>query len=71
MVRNLPANASDVGWEDPLEEEMAAPLQYPHLENPMTEDPGRSHFMGSQRVRHTEQLNTNTHTVIVREILPN
>ena len=27
---------------------------------PWTEGPGRLQFMGSQRVRHTEQLSTNT-----------
>ena len=42
MVKNTPANAGDLrgegsslGWEDPLEEGMATPLQYSYLENPM------------------------------------
>ena len=38
-VKNPPANAGDasvhsLGWEDPLEEGMATPLQYSCLENP-------------------------------------
>ena len=43
VLKSLPANARDVrdsgstlGWENPLEEEMAThPLQYSCLENPM------------------------------------
>ena len=35
MVKNPPANAGDVGWEDCLEKEMATLLQYSCLGNPM------------------------------------
>ena len=39
MVKNLPAvqetQVRSLGWEDPLEKEMATPLQYPCLENLM------------------------------------
>ena len=39
MVKNLPANAGDssfiLGWEGPLKEEIANPLQCSCLENPM------------------------------------
>ena len=41
---------SSLDWEDPLEKEMATPLQYPCLENPM--EPGGLQSMGLQRVRH-------------------
>ena len=38
MVKNLPAmqesRVLSQGWEDPLEEDMATPLQYSCLENP-------------------------------------
>ena len=46
MVKCLPAMQETrvrfLGREDPLEKDMATPLQYSYLENPM----------GSQRVRH-------------------
>ena len=39
LVKNLPAMQKTwvqfLGWEDPLEKEMATPLQYSCLENPM------------------------------------
>ena len=39
MVKNLPAKQEklvrSLGWKDPLEKEMATPLQYSCLENPM------------------------------------
>jgi len=39
VVKNLPATqeslVQSLGWEDPLEEEMATHLQYSCLENPM------------------------------------
>ena len=39
MVNNLPAiqatQVSSLGWEDPLEKEIANSLQYSCLENPM------------------------------------
>ena len=39
MVKHLPAVQEiwvrSLGWDDPLEKEMATPLQYPCLENPM------------------------------------
>ena len=39
-----------VGWEDPLEEEMATHFSILAWEIPWTEDPGRLQSMGSQRV---------------------
>ena len=53
-------------WEDPglipglgtsSREGTGYPLQYSCLENPMTEEPGRLHFKGSQRVRHYKATN--------------
>ena len=38
-------------WEDPLEKEMATPVQYPCLENPM--EPGGLPSMELQRVGHS------------------
>ena len=32
-------NVGDLGWEDPLEEGIATPLQYSCLENPITVEP--------------------------------
>ena len=54
MVKNLPAMQEtpvrSLGWEDPLEMEMATPFQYTCQENPWTEEPGVLQSMGSQRV---------------------
>ena len=57
-VKNPPANAGDssvhsLGWEDPLEEGMAPPLQYSCLENPRQRSlMGYIQSTGSQSVRH-------------------
>ena len=56
LVKNLPAVQEtwvrSLGWEDPLEKEMATPLQYSGLENPMDSGVWWVTVMGSQRVRH-------------------
>ena len=59
MVKNLPANAGDareggsiLGWEDPLEEEMATHSSILAWEIPWTEEPGGLQSVGSQQVRH-------------------
>ena len=59
MVKNLPAKAGDtrdvgsiLGWEDPLEEEMASHSRILAWRIPWTEDPGKLQSMGSQRVGH-------------------
>ena len=59
MVKNLPANAGDMemqgqslGWEDPLEKEVATHCSILAWEIPWTEKPGRVQSMGSQRVGH-------------------
>ena len=38
-----------LGWEDPLEEEMATHSSILAWEIPWTEEPGRLQFMGSQK----------------------
>ena len=50
MIKNPPANAGDqqmqvqsLGWEDPLEEEMATHSSVPAWRIPWTEEPGRVH----------------------------
>ena len=52
MVKNLPTNAGGAGsfpiWEDPLEKEMATPLQYSCPGNPWTEEAGGLQPMRSQ-----------------------
>ena len=59
MVKNLPANAGDVregvqtlGWEDPLEEEMATHSSILAWRIPWTEEPDRLQYMGYQRDTH-------------------
>ena len=53
MVKNLPANAGDMGRslgrEDPLEKEMATHFSTLAWEIPWTEDPGGLQSMGSQK----------------------
>ena len=41
-----------LGWEDPLEKEMAIHYSTIAWKIPWTEEPGRLQFMGSQRVGH-------------------
>ena len=41
-----------LGWEDPLEKEMATHSSTLAWKIPWTEDPGRLQSMGSQRVGH-------------------
>ena len=61
VIKNLPANAGDtedvgsiLGWEDPLEEEMATHSSILAWEFPWTQKSGRLQSTGSQRVRHDE-----------------
>ena len=62
VVKNPPANAGDLemwvhslGWEDPLEEEMATRSSILAWEILWTEKPGRLQPMGSHRVAHTRE----------------
>ena len=41
-----------LGWEDPLEKEMAIHFSTVAWKIPWTQYPGRLHFMGSQRIGH-------------------
>ena len=52
---------ASLGWEDPLEEEMATHLSVPAWKIPWTEEPDGLQSMGSKRVRHdwaTEHAHT-------------
>ena len=58
--------AQSLGWEDPLEEEMAIHPNILAWNIPWTEEPGRLQSMGSSRVGHdlaTEQQ----HVIISKE----
>ena len=56
MVKNLPAmqetQVPSLGWEDPLENEMATHSSILAWRNLWAEEPGGLQSMGSQRVRH-------------------
>ena len=56
MVKNLPAMQEtwvrSLGWEDPLEKEMAIHSSILPWRIPWTEEPGRLQSMWSQRVGH-------------------
>ena len=56
MVKRLSAMQEawvrTLGWEDPLEKEMAIHSSTIAWKIPWTEEPGRLQSMGSQRVRH-------------------
>ena len=56
MVKNLPVMqetwVQSLGWEDPLEEEMATHSSSLAWRIPWTEEPGVLQSMGSQRVGH-------------------
>ena len=56
MAKNLPAiqetRAQPLGWEDPLEKEIATYSSILAWRIPWTEEPGRPQSMGSQRGGH-------------------
>ena len=56
MVKHLPVvqetRAWSLGWEGPLEKEMATHSSTLAWKIPWTEEPGRLQYMGSQRVGH-------------------
>ena len=58
MVKRLPAmretRVQSLGWEEPLEKEMATHSSILAWESPWTEDPGRLQSMGSQESDTTE-----------------
>ena len=55
-VKSLPAMqetcVGSLGWEDPLQKEMATHSSILAWEIPWTEEPGRLQSIGSQRVEH-------------------
>ena len=57
MVKNLPemqeTQVLSLGWENPLEKEMATHSSILAWRNPWTEEPGGLQSMGSQRVGPT------------------
>ena len=61
LVKNLPAMQENwvrfLGWEDPLEKEMAIPSSIPAWRIPWTEEPGGLQSMGSQELNTTQRLN--------------
>ena len=67
-VMHLPAMQETcvrfLGWEDPLEKEMAIHSSTPAWKIPWTEEPDRLQSMGSQRVRHNwvTSLSLSPHT---------
>ena len=56
VVKNLPAmqetQVPSLGWEDPLEKQMATQYSILAWKIPWTEEPGRPQSTGSQRVGH-------------------
>ena len=56
LVKNPPATqetwVQSLGWEDPLEKEMATHSNILTWRIPWTEEPGRLQSMGSQKVGH-------------------
>ena len=65
MVKNLPAiqeiRVRSLGWEDPLEKEMATHSSILAWRIPWTEEPGGLQSLGSQESDMTEQLNLPTY----------
>ena len=56
MVKDTPAKqeiwVQSLGWEDPLEEEMASHSSILAWETPWTKEPGRLQPVGSQKAGH-------------------
>ena len=67
LVKNLPAMEETwvqfLGWEDPLEKEMATHSSILAWRIPCTEDPGGLQSMGWQESDTTERLNHHHHLV--------
>ena len=61
-IKNPPAKQEtwvwSLGWEDPLEKEMATHSSIPAWEIPWTEEPDGLQFMRSQKVEHDWVTNT-------------
>ena len=67
MVKDLPAiweaQLQSLGWENPLEKDMATHSSILAWRIPRTEEPGRLQSMGSQRVGHDGVTNTSASLV--------
>ena len=67
-VKNLPAvqetQVRSLGWEDPLEKEMATHSSILAWKISWTEEPGGLQSMGSQRVGHDWATNTQTYSTL-------
>ena len=65
VVKNLPAmqemQVQSLGWEEPLEKDMATHSSILAWDIPWTKEPGGLQSMGLQRVEKTEQLTLHTH----------
>ena len=67
VAKNPPAKqeswVQSLGWEDPLEKEMATDSSILAWEIPWTEEPGGLQSMGSERLRHDRSDEVCTHAV--------
>ena len=80
LIKNLPAKqemqAWSLGWENPLEKEMAIYSSILAWKIPWTEEPGRMQSIGRQRIRHDlvsewqQQLILNGNYFVAGIILP-
>ena len=69
MVKRLPAmwetRVRPLGWEDPLEKEMATHSSVLAWRIPWTVDPGRLQSMGLKDSDTTERLHTHFHKILI------
>ena len=69
MVKHLPTmwetRVQSLGWEDPLEKEMAPHSSTLAWKIPWTEEPGRLQSMRSQRVRHNRATKLSFFLILV------
>ena len=79
MVKHLTTvretEVQSLGWEDPLEKEMATHSSTLAWKIPWTEEPGRLQSMGLQRVGQTERLHIHSNkgfpaASVVKNLLP-
>ena len=68
MVKNLPVmqetQVQYLGWENPLEKEMATHSSILAWRIPWTEEPGRVQSMRLQRVRYQQAINTRSEALV-------
>ena len=73
MVKHLSTmretRVQSLGWEDPLEKEMAIHSSTTAWKIPWTEEPGRLQSMGSQRVRHESYFTLLYITFVTKRIM--